>query len=307
MDKLRLIEIFVTVADTHSFTRAAERLGVTRPAISKAIADLEAHLQAKLWHRTTRKISLTNEGEFYLQSCLEILERLDTVETEIANKELQPKGRLRVDVSPSIAKSIILPHINQFFEKYSYIQLMLGVSDTNVDLVESAVDCVIRIGEVNNPNVVAKYLGEISFTCCASPEYLDIHGIPQVIEDLYKHNAINYFTANSGRTLPWTFYKDGKNYEVRMDSVLAVNDAEICLSQALQGNGLAILANFLANPYLKTGELVNVMSDYTTIVLPISIVYSPIQSHNQKLRVFVDWIADLWCMLSKKLTDQSPS
>ncbi len=178
MDRIQAMQIFIRVAESGSFVRAAETLSLPASTVTSTIKNLEKYLQVRLLNRTTRRVSLTPEGLQYLTQCREILALIDQAESSLSDSVSRPQGRLRVDMPAGIAHHIVMPQLNDFYRLYPDIYLMIGVSDRQVDLVQEGVDCVIRTGELNNSTLVARPLGRFRWVTCASPGYLREYGIP---------------------------------------------------------------------------------------------------------------------------------
>lgn len=292
MADLRLMKIFITVADHLSFTRASEELDIARPSISQAIQQLEEHLNTKLLNRTTRSVSLTPEGELYYDHATSILEQINTMEKKLNENLKLPTGRVRLDASPSIVKNFLKQHIIAFRDQYPDIELLIGSSDENIDFTESAVDCALRIGEIGRDDIIAFPLGKITFGCYTTPEYIQIHGMPHDLASLEEHTAINYFSNDNNRTLYWPFIQNNEIMPINMKHQIAVNDAETCLAFCLEGIGIAVIADFLAQPYVKQGSLRPILKQIPLESRPLNLLYTPIQNHNQKKRLLIDWLKE---------------
>lgn len=264
MDKLRSMQVFIAVVDHGSFTKAAIALGITRPAVSQIIQELERFLAITLLERTTRKMALTDEGERYYHYCIEILMRINDLEAEISQGGQSLSGRLHAELSPSISQHIIMPKLNEFLDLHPKLELFLGVSDRNVDFFESTVDCVIRIGKIMMPDLIVRSIGHMNFICCASPKYLEQAPKLEQLEGLSDHKIIHYFNDLTGKTIAWPFItRSGDIIEWNSQGVIAVNDAETCLQCTLNHLGIAVLADFLAKPYIERGELSKVLQNFS--------------------------------------------
>lgn len=295
MDKLKAMQVFIAVVEHGSFTKAAIALGVTRPSVSQTIQELERLLKTKLLERTTRKMLVTNEGRSYYHYCLEILMRIDHFETEISQAGKSLAGRLHIELSPSIAQHIILPRMNEFLVEYPKLELFLGVSDRDVDFFESTVDCVIRIGQIDAPNLIVRPIGHVNFICCASAKYIEQSSKLECLEDLYNHKIIHYFSDHTGRIIAWPFINEaGEAIEWGVRGVIAVNDAETCLQCAVNDIGIAVLADFMAVSYLKEGQLQKVLPNFSLNARPISIAYMEASRNNHKIKVFSEWFQKIW-------------
>ena len=179
----------------------------------------------RLLNRTTRRIGLTPDGAGYYQHCVRILADVEETEACFQEAALRLKGRLRIDVPTCIGRLILIPSLCDFHDKYPDVELVLGLGDRPVDMVQEAVDCVIRSGDLEDSSLVARRIGMLQTVTCASPSYISRHGMPQTIEELGRHHAVHYFMSRSGRNCAWNFKVDDKHQEVEMKGTVAVNEA----------------------------------------------------------------------------------
>jgi len=294
MDRFQAMQVFTRVVDANSFTLAAESLGLPRTTVTTTIQNLERMLQVRLLNRTTRKLSLTPDGAAYYERCVRILADVEDTEASFRDIARGPQGRLRVDVPPSIGRLILLPHICEFHSQYPDIELVIGFGDRPVDMVREAVDCVLRAGELKDSNLIARRIGTFQCVTCASPLYLERFGEPNTLEELTQHQAVNYFSSRTGRDLDWDFIVDGVAKEVKMAGSISVNDAEAYVHCALKGFGIIQAARFTVQSHLESGELVEILPQWKPSSMPISAVYLQNRHLSPKVRVFVDWVAELF-------------
>ena len=294
MDRLQAMQVFTRVVDTNSFTKAAETLDLPRASVTTIIQNLEAFLGVRLMHRTTRRLSLTPDGAAYYERCVRILADVEETETSLQNGNKKPHGKLRIDMPGSIGRTLVIPALCEFHAKYPDIDLQLGLSDRPVDLLQEGVDCVIRVGALQDSSLVARRIGLFEGVTCAAPSYLERMGEPTTLDDLNQHRAVNYFSSRTGRVIDWSFLVDGKEVEVKMNGLVSVNDADAYLTCALEGFGLIQLARFMVLPHLRTGALKEVLLDWKPLPMPISVVYPHSRHLSPKVRVFVDWIAEVF-------------
>ena len=203
MDRFFAMKVFTRVVESRSFVKAAESLQLAAPQVSRTVQALEAHLGARLLNRTTRSISVTDDGEAYYQRSIRVLAEVDEMEAELTHAKLNPKGRLKVNLPALVAKMVIIPALPDFFERYPDIEIEMGLSDRQVDIVEEGVDCVIRTGDLEDSGLVARRLGNMRRITCASPAYLEKYGEPKTIDDLRDHIGVNYVSSNTGRIRRW--------------------------------------------------------------------------------------------------------
>ncbi|OAJ62315.1 LysR family transcriptional regulator [Paraburkholderia ginsengiterrae] len=294
MDRLQAMQVFTRVVDTNSFTRAAETLDLPRASVTTIIQNLEAFLGTRLMHRTTRRLSLTPDGAAYYERCVRILADVEDTEASFQSGTKKPHGKLRIDMPGSIGRLLVIPALCEFHTRYPDIDLQLGLTDRPVDLVQEGVDCVVRIGALQDSSLVARRIGLFEGVTCAAPEYIERAGMPSSLEDLENHKAVNYFSSRTGRTLDWAFMVDGKEVEVKMKGIVSVNDADAYVTCGLEGFGLIQPALFMVLPHLRSGQLVEVLPELKPLPMPISAVYPHSRHLSPKVRVFVDWIAELF-------------
>ncbi|TEA78786.1 LysR family transcriptional regulator [Allopusillimonas ginsengisoli] len=292
MDKLRAMNIFVRVVEMNGFANAANGLSMPPSTVSRVIKDLEAHLGARLLQRTTRTLSLTPDGTLYYDHCLRILSEVNAVESSLSGSTAPPRGRLRVDMTASFARRVVLPAVSEFQHRYPEIDLILTLGDRPVDLVQEGIDCVVRAGVPDSSAVlVARQIGSFEWVTCASPEYLKQHGEPKSLEDLDAHRVIEFLSGRTGRSTDWRFLVDDEERTVRVSGSLAVNDTDAYVTCGLQGLGLIRIADFIALPYFQDGRLVNILGDYRAPEVPLCILYPQNRHLSPAVRAFVGWIS----------------
>lgn len=226
MDRFEQLRIFIRVAHCAGFTPAADQLGVPRPTVSLAIQQLEARLGTRLFNRTTRRVSLTQDGEVLLERAIALVADSEELEQQFRPRAQALQGRLRVDLPSRIARRQIAPALPTFFAQHPGIELELGSSDRSIDLVRDGIDCALRIGELSSTNLGARSLGSLKLINCASPTYLSSNGVPQCPADLPQHLAVNYVSSTSGRAVPWEWTADGHLQTVMMRARVSANNAE---------------------------------------------------------------------------------
>ncbi len=302
MDRLQAMEVFVRVVDTGAFTRAAEVLHMPKATVTTLVQNLEVHLRVKLLNRTTRRVSVTTDGAAYYERCIRILADVEETESALGRTKSSPRGRLRVDVPVTFGRRVLVPALPDFFARYPDIRLEVGCSDRPVDLIEEGVDCVVRGGVQPDSTLVARRVGQVEFIACASPGYLERHGVPKHPHDLIHHRCINYFSSKTGRNMDWDFSKDGERIELQPDGFVALNDGEAYHEAGLAGLGIMQAATFMVNDALGGGKLRCVLSDWQIEPLPVWIMYPQNRHLSAKVRVFVEWIADLFTAESAQQT-----
>jgi DNA-binding transcriptional LysR family regulator len=290
MDRIDLLQVFVRVAETGSFTRAADRLGLPRASVSTAVQQLETRLGSRLLHRTTRRVGLTPDGEVMLERARALVADMEDMEQQFLPARGQVSGRLKVDVPSRIARRLIAPALPGFFALHPAIELELGSSDRAVDLVLEGIDCALRVGPLANSSLVARPLGHFTLINCASPAYLERHGTPRTPADLPEHVAVNYASPTSGRAAPWEWLRDGETSTLRMRSQVAANNAETYIACALAGLGLIQIPAYDVREHLAAGELVEVLPDARAEPLPVQLVYPHRRNLSRRMQAFVGWL-----------------
>jgi LysR family transcriptional regulator for bpeEF and oprC len=287
------MEVFVQVVDAGGFTRASETLQLPKATVSTLVAGLESALSVKLLHRTTRHVSVTADGAAYYERCLRILADVKDAEESLSRTRLSPSGRLRVDAPTGLANEILVPALPSFFEQYPDIQLELGCSDRPVDLIEEGVDCAVRGGQLADSTLIARRVGVLNFVTCAAPSYLERFGTPAHPRDLERHRCVNYFSSKTGKIYNWDYSRDGERIEMALPGVVALNDSNAYLQAGLAGLGIIMMTDVQLGSHGADGRLVRVLEDWVTDPLPIHVVYPQNRHLSAKVRVFVEWVADL--------------
>ena len=295
MDQVAALRAFVRIVETGSFTQAAAGLGTPKATVSKLLQQLEAHLRTKLLSRTTRRLAVTADGAAYYERAARLLHDLEELDASVTASQARPKGRLRVDVSSSIAQGIIMPALGGFFARYPDIQLDVGTSDRVADLVADNVDCVIRAGVIGDLSLIARRVAEMHMTTCAAPAYLHAHGTPADPRALEQdHATVGYLKQGLAEPHPLRFVHGGETLEVAARYQVAVNEAQTYLAAGLAGHGILQAPHFMVRQHLESGALREVLPEWSVPPLPLHVVYSPSRHLSTRLRVFVDWAAALF-------------
>ena len=288
------MQIFSRVVESHSFSGAAKSLSIPRSTVSRSIQDLEAFLGVRLLQRTTRTLSLTPSGSLYYDHCQRILREVESVEATLSESTVKPRGRLKIDMTPSFARLIVLPAIKTFQRRYPEIDLVLTLGDRPVELIQEGVDCVVRAGVPElSALLVARRVGSFEWLICASPHYLAQNGTPRSLEDLEHHQVVEFHSGRTGRAVDWRFMIDGEERVIRTSGSLAVNDTDAYVTCGLEGLGLIRIADFIAVPHLRAGRLINVLEQYKGPSVPLSVIYPQNRHLSPAVRAFVGWIGEL--------------
>lgn len=298
MDQLLAIRAFARVVEAGSFTKAADTLGMPNASLTKAIQALEAHLRVKLLQRTTRRVSVTQEGAQYYEKTQRLLKELDDVDASFSAAQSKPRGHLRVDMGSSVANLILLPALPAFLARYPDIRIDLGVSDKHVNLIGDNVDCVIRGGELNDLSLVGRQVGSAAWVTCATPAYLQKHGTPKHPSELEEgHSIVQYLSTRTGRGMPLHFEKNGKKMEVAGARAVGVNESNAHVAAGVAGLGVIQTFRYAAAPHLASGALVEILEKWQPAPYPFYVVYPSNRYVSNRLRVFIDWTAGLFSAL----------
>lgn len=292
MDQFNAIRAFMRIVETGSLSKAAAGLEMPKSTVSKLLADLEAHLAAKLLQRSTRSIALTPEGAAYYEQVAQVMLGLHDADLSVREKGTKPTGRVRVDMPSSLANTLVIPALGEFRALYPDIQLMVGISDKPVALIEEGVDCVLRVGHLADTSLVAKTIYEDRLLTCASAEYLSVRGHPNTLADLRRdHDIVGYFSALTGEARPLIF-NDGEETVLIGDAKLLSNDSIGQRSMLLSGLGVGQVFRSTVVEQLKSGELASILESYTHYSAPVSVLYPPSKNLALRVRVFIDWLSD---------------
>jgi len=294
IDRIQAMRTFIRIVDTNSFTRAAESLGMPRATATTIVQNLEAMLGTALLIRTTRRLSLTPEGAAYYERCAQILADIDEMEASLKESNANPSGRLRVEMPGAVATALVLPALDDFHVRFPNIDLAIGISNRAVDLVGEAVDCSIQLGELPDSGLVARRLGSLEHVTCASPGYLERHGVPETLDDLAQHVAVNCISRHNGRVVNFDFEVDGSVLAVKVDGFVSVNDEQAYLTCGLQGHGLIQPTRLAAQPWLESGLLREVLPEWKPVPMSVSVAYVKGRRVSPRVRAFVDWLAELF-------------
>ncbi|HEV7832990.1 MAG TPA: LysR family transcriptional regulator [Caballeronia sp.] len=297
MDRIMAMRTFVRIVDTNSFTRAASSLGIPRATATTLLQSLEEMLGIQLLVRTTRRLNLTAEGAAYYERCVQILADIDDIEASLQRTDDRPRGRLRIELPAAIANTIVLPALDDFHTRYEHIVLALGVSNRHVDLVGEAIDCRIMTGPLADTGLSGlsvRRLGALEHVTCASPLYIARQGMPLGLEELTRHVAVNCMCAQTGRPADFGFQVDGETVNVPLGGFVQVSDEHACLECGLRGLGLIQPPRALAQPYLDSGRLREVLPHYRPAVMPVSVAYVRHRLVPPRVRAFVNWLVELF-------------
>lgn len=292
MNQLMAMRVFVRLVETESFSRAASQLSMPRSSASKLIYDLEAHLEVRLVQRTTRQVSVTPEGIAYYEHAARLLAELDDADNAIKAHGLRPRGRLRIDVPATVARHLLIPVLADFSERFPEVEIALGVSDRQVNIVGEGVDCVIRGGALGDPLLVARKLADLEYGTYASPAYLARRGIPGHPEELQDGHVIaGYFAPGTERPAAMVFEQGARRIEIST-AKFTTNDGEAHVSLIKAGLGIGQHFAPFVQAAVERGELVEILADWKRPAFPLHVVYPPGKLRNVRLTAFIDWLLE---------------
>ena len=284
------IAVFVAVVESGSFSRAAERLDQANSAVSRAVKKLESKLGVSLLNRTTRQLSLTEEGERYFRRMQGVLQEMAAAENELMEAQITPKGLLRIDAATPVVLHYLMPLIKPFRERYPEITLSLVSSETFINLIERKVDVAIRAGALSDSSLRAKPLFISYRKVIASPDYIARCGRPETVEDLSQHTCLGFTEPQSLNTWPVSCC-DGQLHEI--NTCISSNSGETLKQLCLSGNGIACLSDYMVNSEIARGELVELLVDKRLPVeMPFSAVYYSDRAVSTRIRAFIDFLVE---------------
>jgi DNA-binding transcriptional LysR family regulator len=287
MDRITAAKVFVVIAERGSMVKAADALDMSRAMVTRYLAQMEQWAEARLFHRSTRRLSLTDAGEETLGRCRQLLETAESMRASSAAEADAPHGLLRISCSPSLGQAAIAQAVAAFLQRYPRVRIDLQMSNQAVNLVEERIDLAIRITNALEPNLIARQLADCDSVICAAPAYLAEHGTPERLEELSSHNclAFSYFGKNL-----WHFKRDGETVAIPVSGNLSANDSLVLLAAAQAGAGIAMQPRYSAMPLIKSGELVELLPAFTPQQMGIYGIYTSRQHMSAVLRSMLDFL-----------------
>jgi LysR family transcriptional regulator for bpeEF and oprC len=295
MDRLTSMEVFHWVVELGSFSRAADRLNLSKPSVTAHVAALESRLGVRLLNRTTRRLSLTDDGAAYLEHVRRVLADVQETEAMLGAGRSVPRGLLRVDMQITVGRQYIVPALPRFAAQYPELQVIAMLEDRRTNLVEEGIDAAVRLGPLADSSLIARRVYEAGTITCAAPDYLALHGEPQTPADLDGHNCLGVFIASRGDVFEWVFEKDGERVVRRPGGRLSVTNAESLLDLAVAGAGIVQMLDMFASRWIASGALRPILTDWqNTVRFPVSVVYPQSRHLSAKVRAFVEFVAGLF-------------
>ncbi len=290
MDRFQAISVFTRVVEAGSFARAAERLGISVSSASRQVAELESHLDARLLHRTTRRLSLTESGRAFHERCVQLLADLEEAEQSANAGTLTPRGTLRLTAAITFGARHLAPAIAEFALRHPQVRFDIELSDRAADLVEEGFDLAVRIGNIGSQNLVGRKVGATRLVCCAAPSYLARHGEPRTPEDLVRHACLTYEYSPLRNIWPFRD-RHGRERNVRVGGPIHANNGRFLEALAVAGVGIACEPDFIVGPDVRAGRLVPLLRGYAPPASSIYVVYPSRRHLSAKVRVFADFLA----------------
>lgn len=288
MDRFQEMQVFVRIADRHSFTLASKDLQLPRATVSNLIKRLEQRIGIRLLDRTTRQVRLTHEGEAYYYRCVRLLADLE--EAESAFRDAPPKGVLRVNLQGTLARHFVVPALDGFLAQYPDIILNVGEDDRLVDLVREGVDCVLRAGALQDSSLICRQIALMEQVTVASPSYLERYGVPQALDDLEHHLAVHYVSSIAGKPDSLDFIIGNSVIARRLKAKISVSGSDLYTGAALSGLGIVQVPRYRIEKELQDDRLRVILAGYPPPPMPVSVLYSQNRQVSSRVRVFVQWL-----------------
>jgi LysR family transcriptional regulator for bpeEF and oprC len=295
MDRLTSMEVFHWVVELGSFSRAADRLDLSKASVTAHIAALESRLGVKLLNRTTRRLSLTDDGAVYLEHVRRLLADVQETEATLAAGRSVPRGVLRVDMPVTLGRQYIVPALPRFAAQYPELRVIALLEDRRTNLVEEGIDAAVRNGPLSDSSLIARRVYDAKWGTYASPDYLALHGEPKTPGELDGHNCLGFYAVARGEVFDWVFEKDGEPIVRSPGGRLSVSNGEAMLDAAVSGAGIVQTLDMFASRWTASGALRPILVDWqSTDPYPISVVYPQGRHLSAKVRAFIEFVAGLF-------------
>jgi LysR family transcriptional regulator for bpeEF and oprC len=305
MDRFQAMRVFTRVAELGSFTRAASELGLSRARVSEAVSELEQALGARLLHRTTRRVSLSDDGRAYHERARQILADMDDAEAQLAGSRATVRGLLRVAMPMALARSYVVPALPRFLARHPELGLEVRLENRALHLLEDGVDCALSYGLPADAGLVAQSILSTHLATCASPTYLERRGVPREPAELAQHDCVSFLALDSARPTPWSFSSDGVSSGWQPRGQLGFNSMEACVEAAVAGLGITQVLSSLAQPALASRRLKAVLARHAAPGPSIYLVYPPHRQASPRLRALLGFLREVFQRTAK--TTPSPA
>lgn len=291
MDSLDGLKTVIAVVETGSFTSASERLMISKALVSKYVGEVEEKLGVRLFNRTTRRLALTDAGKTYYERALPLVEEYEELLDSVTGEQSTPKGNLKISVPVTFGEMQLSPIISKFLKAYPDIQINIQLTDRRIDMLEEGVDVVIRIGGVDDSNMVARQINTYPLVLCASPDYLKEHGYPKKPSDITNHACIIDSNFRIGKQWPLVS-PDGTVEIIEVTSKIAANSPRAVMEIAKSGGGIALIPGFIVKDTIAEGLLLEVLSGYSTLEFGLFAIFPHRRYLSKKIRCFIDFLID---------------
>jgi DNA-binding transcriptional LysR family regulator len=270
-------------------------LGLPKASVSTAVQQLEAQLGTRLLHRTTRRVALTQDGQVFYERCKDLLADVDELQTMFQQQEGAQalRGRVRLDMSTGLARQAVIPRLPELLRAHPLLELEISSTERRVDLVREGFDCVLRAGQVVDTSLIARPLGAMRMVNCASPAYLQAHGVPQTLADLAAHQLVHYASTLGAKPGGFEYVQNDQDCSLPMAGAVTVNNADAYTSVCLAGLGIIQVPAVGVQAYLQSGQLVAVLPDYPARPMPLNLLYVNRRNLSRRVRVVMDWLAEV--------------
>ena len=291
MIKTEEIQAFVHIVEVATITAAAVRLGVAKSAVSRRLSELEEQLGVELFHRTTRKLVLTESGQGFYTRCIQILADLEEAEQAVSQAHQELSGQLRVAAPLSFGVMHLGPAIIEFQKLHPKLNFDIDFNDRQIDLIQEGFDIGIRIAHLKDSSLIARKLAKVSFSVCASPEYIKQRGVPSSAKDLINHTCLTYSYLDNPNH--WTFItKQGDKQTIKIPRLMQANNGSFLNAAAISGLGILRIPTFITYESIAKGELVRILQDYSIPDVNVYAIYPPTRHLSQRVRRFIDFLAE---------------
>ncbi|MFS2222686.1 LysR family transcriptional regulator [Pantoea sp. B65] len=292
MDRFQEMQVFVRITERESFTRAAEDLQIPRATVTNLIKRMEERIGTRLLERTTRSVTLTEDGRRFYHNCVRLLADMEEAENQF--RHTTPQGLLRINMQGTLAKNFVIPALGDFTARYPDIRLQIGEDDRYVDLVREGIHCVLRAGNLADSSLVARRVALLEEVTVASPAYLQKYGEPQTLSDLEGHLAVNYHSSATGRVMPLEFNLGGEIKHLQLDDRVSVNGADLYTGCAVAGMGIVQVPRYRIARELAEDQLRIILPDLPPPPLPVSVLYPQNRHLSRRVRVFISWMSEVF-------------
>jgi DNA-binding transcriptional LysR family regulator len=294
MDRIAAMNAFVRVVEAGTFVKAADTLDLPKATVTRLIQNLEADLQVRLLHRTTRSVTVTPEGAIYYERVVRLLADLADIESTTTHAQRKPSGGIHVDVPTAIGTLVLVPALADFYRAYPDIGIDLDLGNRRTDLMTEGIDCAIRAGEVDEQFLVARQIGSFSFTTCATPAFLDAHGTPTSPDQLRDLPTVGMTPSRGGRALSFQFSHNDQTGDLALNHRLVVDDTNAYLAAGLASLGIIQAPTYSVRDAIAAGTLAPLLEEWQPQATPVHVIYAPNRYLSAKVRVFIDWVVELF-------------